>query len=416
MSHMIRVRRLLFTPTITLAIALALSAFSSGSASAQGRGGVQRGGVPALPPPDRPIVINTDVVPQVRVVPVVSGLSHPWGMAFRNNGDILVTEREGRLRVIRNGQLLEGDLPGVPEVFSSRDRAGLLDIALHPDDDRVVFLTYTKSIVHEGEPALTVALARGLLEGDELTEVTDIFVAEGLDDGIAASRILFHPDGTLFMSLGGSYVFAQTGEYAQDPGTHFGKLLRLNDDGTPANGNPFVGNTDYLPEIYSIGHRNQLGLAFHPETGDLWASENGPQGGDEVNIIKSGRNYGWPIASYSREYNGNRVSDTPWLAAFEEPEVVWWPSIAPSGLTFYTGERFPAWQGSLFVGSLMVGRMFHTGHLERVVFNARGEEVGREWLLTELKQRIRDVRQGPDGYLYVLTEEDDAVLLRLEPG
>ena len=407
MSHMIRVRRLLFA----LAFAVALSAVSSGFASAQ-----RRGGVPALPPPDRLVVINTDVVPLVRVVPIVSGLSHPWGMAFRSNGDILVTEREGRLRVIRNGQLLERDIPGVPEVFASRDRAGLLDIALHPDDDRVVFLTYTKSIEHEGEPALTVALARGLLEGDALTEVTDIFVAEGLDDGIAASRLLFHPDGTLFMSVGGSYVFAQTGEYAQDPGTHFGKLLRLNDDGTPANGNPFVGNTDYLPEIYSMGHRNQLGLSFHPETGDLWASENGPQGGDEVNIIKSGRNYGWPIASYSREYNGNRVSDTPWLAAFEEPEVVWWPSIAPSGMAFYTGGRFSAWQGSLFVGSLLVGRMSHTGHLERVVFNARGEEVGREWLLTELKQRIRDVRQGPDGYLYVLTEEDDAVLLRLEPG
>ena len=407
MSRMIRVRRLLFA----LTFALALSAVSGGFASAQ-----TRGGVPALPPPDRPVVINTDVVPLVRVVPIVSGLSHPWGMAFRSNGDILVTEREGRLRVIRNGQLLERDIPGVPEVFASRDRAGLLDIALHPDDDRVVFLTYTKSIEHEGEPALTVALARGLLDGDALTEVTDIFVAEGLDDGIAASRLLFHPDGTLFMSVGGSYVFAQTGEYAQDPGTHFGKLLRLNDDGTPANGNPFVGNTNYLPEIYSTGHRNQLGLAFHPETGDLWASENGPQGGDEVNIIRSGRNYGWPIASYSREYNGNRVSDTPWLAAFEEPEVVWWPSIAPSGMAFYTGERFPAWQGSLFVGSMMVGRMRHTGHLERIVFNAGGEEIGREWLLTELKQRIRDVRQGPDGYLYVLTEEDDAVLLRLEPG
>ena len=407
MSHVIRVRRLLFA----LTFAVALSAVSGGFASAQ-----TRGGVPALPPPDRPIVINTDVVPLVRVVPIVSGLSHPWGMAFRSNGDILVTEREGRLRVIRNGQLLERNIPGVPEVFASRDRAGLLDIALHPDDDRVVFLTYTKSIEHEGEPALTVALVRGLLDGDALTEVTDIFVAEGLDDGIAASRLLFHPDGTLFMSVGGSYVFAQTGEYAQDPGTHFGKLLRLNDDGTPANGNPFVGNTEYLPEIYSMGHRNQLGLAFHPETGDLWASENGPQGGDEVNIIKSGRNYGWPIASYSREYNGNRVSDTPWLAAFEEPEVVWWPSIAPSGMAFYTGERFPAWQGSLFVGSMMVGRMFHTGHLERVVFNTRGEEIGREWLLTEFKQRIRDVRQGPDGYLYVLTEEDDAVLLRLEPG
>jgi glucose/arabinose dehydrogenase len=407
MIQMIRARRLLFTLTFSLT----LSAVFSGSTSAQ-----RRGGVPALLPPDRPVVINTDVVPLVRVVPVVSGLSHPWGMAFRSNGDILVTEREGRLRVIRNGQLLERDMPGVPEVVASRDRAGLMDIAIHPDDDRVVYLTYTKSIEHEGEPALTVALARGLLNGDALTEVTDIFVAEGLDEGIAAARLLFHPDGTLFMSVGGSYVFAQTEEYAQDPGTHFGKIIRLNDDGTPANGNPFVGDADYLPEIYSIGHRNQLGLTFHPETGDLWASENGPQGGDEVNIIQSGRNYGWPIASYSREYRGTWVSDTPWLAAFEEPEVVWWPSIAPSGLTFYTGERFPAWQGSLFVGSMMVGRMRHTGHLERVVFNARGEEVGREWLLTELKQRIRDVRQGPDGYLYVLTEEDDAVLLRLEPG
>ena len=361
-------------------------------------------------------MINTDVVPQVRVVPVVSGLSHPWGMAFRSNGDILVTEREGRLRVIRNGQLLERDMPGVPEVFAGRDRAGLMDIAIHPDDDRVVYLTYSKSIEHEGEPALTVALARGLLDGDSLTEVTDIFVAKGLDDGIAAARILFHPDGTLFMSVGGSYVFAQTEGYAQDPGTHFGKLLRLNDDGTPALGNPFVGNADYLPEIYSMGHRNQLGLALHPETGDLWASENGPQGGDEANIIKSGRNYGWPIASYSREYNGNRVSDTPWLAEFEEAEVVWLPSIAPSGLVFYTGEHFPEWQGDLFVGSMMVGRMFRTGHLERIVFNPRGEEIRREWLLTDLKQRIRDVRQGPDGYLYVLTEEDDAVLLRLEPG
>ena len=222
MSHMIRVRRLPFAPTFALAIALVVSALAAGPASAQ-----RRGGVPALPPPDGPVVINTDVVPQVRVVPIVSGLSHPWGMAFRNNGDILVTEREGRLRVIRDGQLLEGDIPGVPEVVASRDRAGLLDIALHPDDDRVVYLTYTKSIEHEGEPALTVALARGLLDGDALTEVTDIFVAEGLDDGIAASRLLFHPDGTLFMSVGGSFVFAQTGEYAQDPGTHFGKLLRL---------------------------------------------------------------------------------------------------------------------------------------------------------------------------------------------
>jgi glucose/arabinose dehydrogenase len=200
---------------------------SGGSVTAQ-----TRGGVPALPPPDRPVVINTDVVPQVCVVPIFSGLSHPWGMAFRSNGDILVTEREGGLRIVRDGKLLERDIPGVPEVFADGDRAGLLDIALHPDDDRVVYLTYTKAIEYEGEPAQTVALARGRLDRDRLTDVHDIFVAKGLDDGIAASRLLFHPDGTPFMSVSGSYVFAQTGHYAQDPGTHFGKLLRLNDDGS----------------------------------------------------------------------------------------------------------------------------------------------------------------------------------------
>jgi len=403
MSQMTRIRRPFFALTLALVV-------PGGFVSAQ-----TRGGVPALPPPDRPVVINTDVVPQVRVVPIVSGLSHPWGMAFRSNGDILVTEREGRLRIIRDGKLLERDIAGVPEVFADGDRAGLLDIALHPDDDRVVYLTYTKAIEYEGEPARTVALARGRLDGDRLTDVHDIFVAKGLDDGIAASRILFHPDGTLFMSVGGSYVFAQTGHYAQDPGTHFGKLLRLNDDGTAAHDNPFIGHADFLPEIYSMGHRNQLGLSFHPETGELWASENGPQGGDEVNIIVPGGNYGWPIASYSRQYIGDWVTDTPWLAEFEDPEVLWWPSIAPSGMVFYTGEHFPEWQGNLFVGSMMVGRMFRTGHLEMIVFNRDGEEIRREWLLTEFKQRIRDVRQGPDGYLYILTEEDDAVLLRLEP-
>ncbi len=405
MSHMTPVRHLSLALTLGLALA-------GGPASAQ-----TRGGVPARPPPDGPVSINTDVVPRVRVVPIAGGLSHPWGMAFRRNGDILVTERDkGMLRVIRDGRLQERDVPGVPEVFAGRNRAGLMDIALHPDDDRIVYLTYTKSIEHEGEPAETVALARGRLAGGELTELDDIFVAEGLDDGIAASRLLFRPDGTLLMSVGGSYVFAETGGYAQDPGTHFGKLLRLNDDGTAPDDNPFVGNADYLPEIYSMGHRNQLGLAFHPETGALWASENGPQGGDEVNIIRAGGNYGWPIASYSRQYIGDWVTDTPWVAELEAAEVLWWPSIAPSGLVFYTGEHFPAWQGNLFVGSMMVGRMQHTGHLERIVFNADGEEIRREWLLTELKQRIRDVRQGPDGYLYVLTEEDDAVLLRLEPA
>ena len=405
MSHLSRLRRLLFALTLALALV-------GVSTSAQ-----RRDGVPALPPPDGPVVLRTAEVPRIRVVPVVAGLSHPWGMAFRRNGDILVTERDkGTVRVIRNGQLLERDIPGVPEVYADVDRAGLMDIALHPDDDRIVYLTYSKTVERDGTEGVTVALARGRLDAGALTEVRDIFVAEGVDRGIAASRVLFAPDGTLFMSVGGSYVFAETGDYAQDPTTHFGKLMRLNDDGTAVDDNPFVGNADYLPEIYSMGHRNQLGLALHPETGDLWATENGPQGGDEANIIQPGQNYGWPLASYSREYSGVRVTDTPWLPEFERPEVLWWPSIAPSGLTFYTGQHFPAWQGNLFVGSMRVGRMLRTGHVERIVFNGRGEEIRREWLLTELKQRIRDVRQGPDGYLYVLTEEDDGVLLRIEPA
>ena len=218
------------------------------------------------------------------------------------------------------------------------------------------------------------------------------------------------------MTVGGAFQFAQNGGDAQDPANHVGKLIRLNADGTVPEDNPFVGEAGHLPEIYSMGHRNQIGLAFHPQTGELWATENGPQGGDEANIIRAGGNYGWPLASFSRQYGGPPVTDTPWRADFTGPEIVWWPSIAPSGLTFYTGDHFPAWKGNLFVGSMTVGRMERTGHLERIVFNRQGQEIRRESLLSELRQRIRDVRQGPDGYLYVLTEEDDAVLLRIEPA
>lgn len=381
------------------------------------RGASSLRGVPALPPPEGPVVLYTAEQPRIRVVPIVSGLEHPWGMAFRRNGDILVTERDrGTLRVIRNGQLLDENIPGVPEVFTGVRLAGLMDVAVHPDDDTIVYLTYSRAEERDGRSGATVALARGRLDAGALTEVRDIFESDGWGGGIAASRLHWGPDDKLFMSVGGAFQFAETGQYAQDPTTHFGKLLRLNDDGTAPADNPFVGEADYLPEIYSMGHRNQIGLAIHPETGELWATENGPQGGDEANIIQPGANYGWPVASYSRQYSGVPASETPWLPEFESPAVVWWPSIAPSGLTFYSGEHFPAWQGNLFVGSMMVGRMQHTGHLERIVFNRRGQEIRRESLLTELKQRVRDVQQGPDGYLYVLTEEDNAVLLRIEPA
>ena len=389
-----------------------------GTASAQTR---QRAtalsGVPAVALPDGPVVLYSADQPRIRVVPVTTGLSHPWGLAFLRNGDILVTERNaGALRVIRDGVLDPTPIPGVPEVYTGTRLAGLMDIAVHPEDDRLVYLTYSKPMERDGRRGATIALARGRLDGGALTEVRDLFVADGWGRGVAASRVVFGPDGKLYMTVGGAIRAPSTGQRAQDPSTHVGKVLRLNEDGTAPDDNPFVGQAEYLPEIYSLGHRNQLGLVFHPETGTLWASENAPQGGDEVNMIQPGRNYGWPIASTSREYSGLRVSDTPWLEEFERPEVLWWPSIAPSGLTFYNGDQFPAWQGNLFVGSMTVGRIQRTGNLQRIVFNRRGEEIRRESLLAELRQRIRDVRQGPDGYLYVLTEEDDAALLRIEPA
>jgi len=363
-----------------------------------------------------PMVINSFEVPQVRVVPVVTGLANPFAMAFRKNGDILVTERyTGKLRLIRDGQLVATDISGVPAVYSAVFRAGLMSITLHPDDDAVVYLSFTKPIQVDGEPEQTVALVRARLEEDRLTDVQEIFTAQGLDTAIAASTLLFTPDKKLLMSVGGSYVFAGTGDFAQNPAIHYGKLLRLNEDGSPVNDNPFVTNGEYLPEVYSVGHRNQLGLAFHPVTGELWASENGPQGGDEVNIIKPGANYGWPLVSLSRQYRGDWVSSNTRLDGFENPEVIFWPSIAASAIMFYTGDQFPEWKGNLFVGSMMTGRIPGTGHLERIVFNTRGEEVRREGLLRELGQRVRDVQQGPDGNIYVLMDEENGSLLRLEP-
>lgn len=370
----------------------------------------------ALPSITEPVIMSSFEVPAFKVVPVANDLENPFAMAFRGNGDILITERyTGKLRVVKavSGDVL--DIPGVPEVYSEVFRAGLMSIAIHPDDDQLIYLSYTKGIEHEGEPEQVVSLIRGRLVENRLTEVEEIFETKGLDRGIAGSSLLFTPDKKLMMSVGGAYVYAGYGDYAQDPSVHYGKLLRLNDDGTAAEDNPFIASGEYLPEVYSVGHRNQLGLTYHPETGDLWASENGPQGGDEANIIFRGQNYGWPIVSYSRQYRGDWVSDSPKADEFVDPEVLWWPSIAPTAITFYTGEHFPEWQGNLFVGSMMVGRIPNTGHLERIVFNSRGGEIRRESLLTELKHRVRDVQQGPDGYLYILTDEEDGALLRIEP-
>ncbi|MDP6416173.1 MAG: PQQ-dependent sugar dehydrogenase, partial [Gammaproteobacteria bacterium] len=341
--------------------------------------------------------------------------ARPFAMVFRDNGDILITERyTGKLRIIRDGVLLEDDIEGVPAVYSAEARAGLMDIALHPEDDSLVYLSYTKPLLGGDEPEKTVALARGKLVENTLTEVEDVFVASDPEIVVSAAALLFAPDNTLFLSVGGAAAFQGIGVLAQDPTTHYGKLLRLNSNGSVPEDNPFVSSGEFLPEVYSVGHRNQLGLALRPQTGELWASENGPQGGDEINVIEAGRNYGWPEASYSRHYRGDWVTGTPKHENFATPEILFWPSIAPGDITFYTGDKIPRWQGNLFVGSMRTGRIPGTGHLERIVFNSRGEELRRENLLTELKSRIRDVEQGPDGFLYVLTDEEDGALLRLE--
>jgi glucose/arabinose dehydrogenase len=257
---------------------------------------------------------------------------------------------------------------------------------------------------------LHLVLARGTWDGKALAGVTDIF--NTCQPG-SASRIVFGRDGMIYMSSGNASEIPDPPP--QDPNDYRGKMLRLRDDGTVPPDNPFVGRAGYKPEIFSMGHRNQLGIAVNPETGEVWAAEQGPNGGDEINIIQAGKNYGWPLFSYGRSYMGGRIGTAP-IPGMEEPIVIWIPSIALSGLTFYTGDVFPAWKRNVFVGGLRQGEVPRTGHIQRIVFNEKWQEIRREPMLRELGQRIRDIRQGPDGYLYVLTEEDAAALIRIEPG
>ena len=399
-------------PCLALAGALLLAA-AAGAAPQQDRE-EEPPGLPAVPLPDEPLVLNTHAIAEVRVVVVARGLSHPWSMAFLPDGGILVTERDaGRLRMIRDGVLDPEPLDGVPEVLS-RGLAGLMDVALHPafEENRLVYLSYTRPL--PGETG-TVAVVRGRLDGMALRDVEDVFVAEPFGGTTAGARMAFAPGGLLYLTVGGAFRTDPLDSRAQDPGTHAGKLLRLRDDGSVPDDNPFAGRPGFKPEIYSLGHRNQNGLTLHPETFAPMTVEHGVQGGDELNLIEAGGNYGWPVVSYGRQYTGVPVGDGFWAPGMDEPLVFWVPSIAPSGLAWYTGDRFPAWKGNLFVGAMQTGRIPGTGHLERIVFNENDEELAREWLLTELRQRIRDVRQGPDGLLYVLTDADDGALLRIEP-
>jgi glucose/arabinose dehydrogenase len=365
---------------------------------------------PALP--NGGINFDTAEEPHLRLVVVTKHLQQPWSVAFLPDGVMLVTERSGRLRIVRNGKLAPTPVAGVPAVQTGGPRGlqGLMDVALHPNfsDNKWVYLAYHKPTAGgEGE----TVLARGSWNGTALVDVHDIFESGAVDT--EASRITFGRDGMLYMSI--SAPGSPKIERSQDPNDYAGKTVRLRDDGSIPDDNPFVGRAGVKPAIFTMGHRNGHGLAVNPESGEMWETEQGPSGGDELNILRAGRNYGWPVVSYGRDYWGSPVSAHPFKQGMEDPIVVWLPSIGITGMMFYEGQRFPHWRRNLFVGGLREGGIPGTGQIQRVVFNERWEELRREPMLMALKQRIRDVREGPDGLLYVLTAEEDGALLRIEP-
>ena len=361
-----------------------------------------------------PYVFDTAEAHQMRVVVVTKGLVHPFAIAMLPSGDALVTERGKALRLVRQATgpkpaLEPSPVPGLPAPATIRG-GGWQDVVLHPKfaTNGLVYLTYNKAGGAAGQSA--VALGRGRFDGTALTDFVEIFAGE-FKDGNSGSRIAFGNDGLIYMTTG-----SPNGDYAQQLSSVYGKVLRMKDDGTAPADNPFVGRPGARPEVFALGFRDQLGLTVHAASGAVFAADNGPNGGDELNVVEARRNYGWPNTTFGRNYDGTRMAESAPLGGGDPPALLWVPSIAPTGLVFYTGDKFPAWKGNLFVGSSRRGEVPRTGGLERVVLNDRLQEIRREALLTELRQRIRDVRQGPDGLLYVITDEDDGVMLRLEPG
>jgi glucose/arabinose dehydrogenase len=374
------------------------------------------GGIPVAPAgfepqpiPAQPIEFDTAEVMRIRVVPVARGLVNPWSIAFLPDGSMLVTEKEGRLRIVRHDVLDPTPIPGTPAV-RVQGRSGLMDVVLHPQfaANRYVYFTYLKPVGTERQAALTVA--RGTFDGKAITNLTDIFSAGA---GVAGpSRLAWGGDGKLYVTTpsGGN------GSSSQDPNTYAGKVLRLNDDGSVPADNPFAGKAGHKPEVYTLGHRNSLGLAVHPTTGVMWQHEMGPNGGDKINILKPGANYGWPLVSLGRTYTGAWQSPVFSKEGIEPPIVFWMPSISLSGMTFYTGNKLPKWKGDIFVGGQRTGEIPGTGRLDRILVNDKLEELRRETLLGSLQMRIRDVRQGPDELLYVLVDHENGGVLRIEPS
>jgi glucose/arabinose dehydrogenase len=371
-------------------------------------------------------VFDTAEQHKIRVVVVVKGLNHPFSVAVLPTGDALVSERGGKLRIVRNAVGAGGKptsldaepVSGIPVLDPPYRNGGLHDLALHPQfaQNQLVYFSFNKAgnpPPPDAKPPIrresVVTLMRGKLAGNKLTNVEELFAGES--GSTSGSRIAFGKDGMVYMTTGAPF-----GDQGQRTDSVYGKVLRMSDTGKAPADNPFVGKAGARPEVFTMGHRDQLGLTVHPLTGTVLAAEHGPNGGDEVNLILPGHNYGWPKVTFGHTYEGPRMTEFATAPGIDEPQIYWVPSIGPSGLAFYTGDRFPQWKGNLFVGSVRRGEIPRTGGLERVVVTEKVEEIRRETLLTELHQRIRDVRQGPDGLLYVLTDEDDGALLRIEPA
>jgi aldose sugar dehydrogenase len=342
----------------------------------------------------------------LRIETVAKGLENPWALAFLPDGRILVTERPGRLRIIEPDGRVSKPLDNVPRVLA-RGQGGLLDVALDPRfaENRLVYLSYAEP--GEGNMAGT-AVARGRLAEGKLDDVQVIYRQQPKVEGgnHFGSRLVFARDGTLFVTQGDRFAYR---ERAQDLSSGLGKIVRINPDGSVPKDNPFVGRSGARPEIWSYGHRNVQSAAFHPETGQLWTVEHGARGGDELNHPEAGKNYGWPVITYGVDYSGAKIGEGTAKPGMEQPVYYWDPVIAPSGMTFYTGAAFPDWKGSILIGSLTPGLL--------VRLTLKGGQVAREErYLGDLRERIRDVRQGPDGLIYLVTDSRDGRLLRVRPA
>tara|TARA_B100000929_G_C15478031_1_gene410197 strand:+ start:137 stop:1300 length:1164 start_codon:yes stop_codon:yes gene_type:complete len=370
--------------------------------------------IAAAGPEDSWAQIHRSTLHDYRVVTVATDLQNPWGIAFLPGGDILVTEKAGRLRIVREGRLLPDAVPGVPEVLA-QGQGGLMDVQPHPDfaTNRLIYITYSKPYT-DLEGARTV-LIRGIFQNDALTNIDELFSAQAVGRGHYGSRIAFDGNGYVFITAGDRQAPSRGDLYAhpaQDLSNHHGVVVRLHDDGRIPTDNPFVGTAGALGEIWSYGHRNPQGLAFHPMTGDLWANEHGPQGGDELNVVLPGRNYGWPVIGYGVNYgSGTTIHEGTLKEGMESPKHFWVPSIATSGLMIYTGDQFPAWRGNIFVGGL--------GGEQLARLTIDGQTVLNEETLFQRMGRIRDVRQGPDGYVYLAIDDrrgGATGIVRLEPA